>query len=89
MALKCWDPGQAQKLRDSDNVCHYQKTSSPTQAGPGFFKKVFHCQVEMSQFLAFPLETPVQGLGNPLYSPVALSVHPHWKPDLGGLRTLT
>ena len=53
LALECVDPGQGQRLGDSDKVSALSNTSSPGQAGPGPFGKVSHVQVEVGQILAF------------------------------------
>lgn len=63
-ALECWDLGQGQKLGDSDKVAPLSKHLQSLTSWAIFFGKVSHDQVEVGQFLALPLETPMEELGN-------------------------
>lgn len=67
-ALECWDLGQGQKLGDSDKVAPLSKHLQSLTSWAIFFGKVSHDQVEVGQFLALPLETPMEELRQPLPS---------------------
>lgn len=59
---RIWAKGRNWRIQIT--LLHYQKTSSPQQAGLFSLVK-FLDQVEVGQFLALPLETPVRELRQP------------------------